>query len=189
MSLLFVRGYYAAGETVKPLVVNVTTALGTVGSAYVLIYLFNTHDGWRYFIESLLRVEGIAGTEILMLPLAYAIFSLVNIIVFATLFEHDFGKLRSRLRKTFFESFSAAVVAGFFAHQTLVMLDGVFDIDTFFGVFAVGFIAGIVGILTGALILHMLGNKEMQEVSETMHKRFWRYAPIFSSGTERGTDM
>jgi len=189
LSLLFVRGYYAAGETVKPLVVNVTTALGTVGSAYLLIYLFNTHDGWRYFIESLLRVEGIAGTEILMLPLAYAIFSLVNIIVFATLFEHDFGKLRSRLRKTFFESFSAAVVAGFFAHQTLVMLDGVFDIDTFFGVFAVGFIAGIVGILTGALILHMLGNKEMQEVSETMHKRFWRYVPIFSSGTERGTDM
>lgn len=189
LSLLFVRGYYAAGETVKPLVINVGTALGIIGGAYALVWLFNTNEVWRFFIEHLLRVEDIPGTEVLMLPLSYAVFSIINIIIFSISFERDFGLLRTRLRKTLFESFSAAVVAGFAAHQALEALNSVFDIDTFIGVFLIGFIGGIVGIIAGVIVLRALGNKELQEVSKALHTKFWQYAPIFSTGAERGTDM
>jgi len=189
LSLLFVRGYYAAGETMKPLVVNISTALGIVVGAYGLTQLFEHHDLWRYFIEHLLRVEGIAGTQILMLPLSYALFSILNILIFIVLFERDFGTLREHLRKPLFESFSAAVMAGFAAHETLRAFDGFFNIDTFVGVFSIGLIAGIVGIIAGAAVLEVLGNKEIREVSRALHTKIWRYVPIFSGGTERGTDM
>lgn len=189
LSLLFVRGYYAAGETLKPLVVNIATALGIVGGAYGLTYAFQNNDVWRFFVEELLRVEGIAGTEILMLPLSYAIFAVLNVCIFMFLFERDFGSLFARLSRPIFESFSAAVVAGFFAYHTLGMLDGVLDINTFIGVLSLGVIAGIVGIFAGVVVLYILENKEIREVWQTLHHKIWRYVPIFSGGTERGTDI
>ncbi|MBL4644247.1 MAG: hypothetical protein JKX80_00080 [Candidatus Pacebacteria bacterium] len=188
LSLLFVRGYYAAGETRKPLVVNVSTATGIVVGAYLFVRLFEHSDVWRFFIEELLRVEGIAGTEILMLPLSYAIFSVVNVLVFIVLYERDFGTLHRHISKTLFQSFSAAIVAGFFAHQTLQISDGILDINTFIGVFSLGLMAGVVGIIAGGVLLYILDNKEMKEVSAALHNKFWKYAPIFSGGSERSTD-
>lgn len=189
LSLLFVRGYYAAGETVKPLVINIITATGIVVGAYSLVKLFAVSDVWRFFIEELLRVEGIVGTEVLMLPLSYAIFSVVNVVAFLFLYERDFGSLGKFLNRPIFESFSAAVVAGFFTYQTLRVLGNFLDIDTFIGVFLLGFIAGLVGIVVSALVLYLLGNKEIREVSRALHSKFWHYVPIFSGGTERGTDI
>ncbi|MAZ67168.1 hypothetical protein CL652_00100 [bacterium] len=189
LSLLFVRGYYAAGETMKPLLVNVATAVGVVGGGYWLTIVFQQNDVWRFFVEELLRVENIRGTEILMLPLSYAIFSVVNVLIFSILYERDFGVFRRRIGKPLFESFSAAVVAGFFAYQTLDILDNVLDINTFIGVFLLGLFAGVAGIAAGVVLLHVLQNREIKEVWETLHHKIWRYIPIFSGGTERGTDM
>ena len=189
LSLLFVRGYYAAGETFKPLAINICTAAGIVVGGYALLNLFAHSATWRFFVEDLFRVEGIPGTEVLMLPLSYALFSILNIVIFIFIFERDFSPIKHALRKTFFESFSAAVVAGFTAHQSLRVLDDIFSIDTFFGVFAIGMFAGILGILAGIVVLHLLGSKELQEVSRALHHKFWRRRPIFSGGTERGTEM
>ncbi|PCI30798.1 hypothetical protein COB52_00975 [Candidatus Kaiserbacteria bacterium] len=182
LSLLFLRGYYAAGETRKPLLINVSTAIGIVVGSYALLRLFAENEMWRFFVESILRVEGIPGTEILMLPLSYAIFSVINVLLFIALFERDFGTLTSRLRKPFFESFSAAVVAGFFAHQTLSILARFLDINTFVGVFSIGMIAALVGVTAGVSVLHVLNNKEIKEVSIAMHHKIWRYFPTFKNG-------
>ena len=190
LTLLFVRGYYAAGETVKPLVINVATAIGVIVSAFVLVYAFRAHELWRFFVEDALRVSGLPGTEVLMLPLAYTLFALVNAVVFIFLFRRDFGSMAAgRLERTFFESFSAAIVAGFAAHQMLRALSVVLDINTFIGIFTQGFVAGIVGIIAGIITLSLLGNRELKEVQRAVHAKFWKYVPIFSSGAERGTDV
>lgn len=189
LSLLFVRGYYAAGETLKPLVVNLTGALGIVLGAYALLALFEESLLWRLFIEELLRVEGLTGTALLMLPLSYALFSVLTVVVYAWLFSRDFGALAARLHRPLFESFSAAIVAGFAAYQALRVLDDIFDINTFLGVFSQGFFAGIAGIAAGVFVLWLLESRELKEVWHTLHTRFWKATPLFPSGTERGTDV
>lgn len=88
--LLFVRGYYAAGKTMKPLIINVTSSLLVIVFAYIFIALYHNTELFRYFIESLLRVEGISGTEILMLPLAYSLALFLNASAFWILFQRDF---------------------------------------------------------------------------------------------------
>lgn len=185
LSLLFVRGYYAAGETWKPLLVNVVTAVGIVVSAVWFVHLFQTHDVWRFFVEGLLRVEDIPGTVVLSLPLAFTLFSVINVLVFLYLFERDFKTFSRKLSRVLFESFSAAVVAGFVAHRALVVFSEVFDLDTFVGIFTQGLLAGIAGIASGVIVLAALQNKEIKEVWRALHHKFWKSGALFSSISDR----
>ncbi len=182
LSLLFVRGYYAAGETIKPLLINITTALGTVFGAFGLVYIFNTNDVWKYFIETLLRVDDITGTGILMLPLSFTIFALINAGVFMYLFEKDFGVLWAHIKRVLFESFASAIVAGFFAYQFLVVLGQIFDINTFIGVFLIGLISGIGGSFVAWIVYVLLKSKEAIEVGKAFHHRIWRFVPVGGNG-------
>ncbi|MCH7756580.1 hypothetical protein IIC45_00620 [Patescibacteria group bacterium] len=178
--LLFVRGYYAAGKTVKPLMVNVFSSLLMVIFSFAFIALFKNAPIFQYFVESLLRVEGIDGTSVLMLPLAYSLAFLINAFLFWYLFQKDFKKFSSTLSRTFFESLSAAAVMGIATHQFLNVFDNVFDLDTFLGIFAQGLLSGILGIIVGILTLKLLGNKEIDEVWRSLHNKFWKTKVISS---------
>ena len=178
--LLFVRGYYAAGKTVKPLMVNVFSSLLMVIFSFAFIALFKNAPIFQYFVESLLRVEGIAGTSILMLPLAYSLAFLINAFLFWYLFQQDFKKFSATLARTFFESLSAAVVMGIAIHLFLDVFDNVFNLDTFLGIFAQGLISGILGIIVGIIVLKLLSNKEIDEVWRSFHNKFWKTKVISS---------
>lgn len=180
LSLLFVRGYYAAGETRKPLLINVSTATGAVGAAYALTHLFTHNDMFRYFIEALLRVEDLPGVKILMLPASFALFALINALVFMYLFERDFGVLWQHISKTLFTSSAAAIVGAFAAYVSLGLLARVLDINTFFGVLGIGVIAGFVGMCVVWCVLRMLGSKELEEIGAALHQKFWKMAPLFT---------
>ncbi|PCI30408.1 hypothetical protein COB55_00370 [Candidatus Wolfebacteria bacterium] len=172
--LLFVRGYYAAGKTVRPLIVNVTGSLITVVLAFGLLKWFEGNLMVRYFFESLLKVEGLEGTVILMLPLAYTLGLTVNLVLFWILFQRDFKRFSSVLGRTFFQSLSASVVMGFVAHRFLIVFAMVFNTETLFGIFLQGFSAGVMGIGAGLLVLKMLGSTEIKESLQTVRQKFWK---------------
>lgn len=178
--LLFVRGYYAAGRTIKPLIINVSSAVLIILGAFVFTYLFETYDMWRFFIESLLRVEGIPGTEVLMLPLSYSLAMLINATLFWVAFQRDFSYFSKTLSVTFFQSMASAVVMGFTAYYMLDILDEVFSLDTFAGILGQGLIAGVVGIISGVIVLRLLGSKELAEAETALHKKFWKTTVISS---------
>lgn len=176
--LLFARGYFAAGNTVKPLVVNVASAFIAVGAGYGLTVLFQTHTGFQIFIESVLRVEGIPGTVLLMLPLGYSIASLSNAFVLYLFFRYDFKDFPSALASSFFQSAFGALLIGFVSYELLALLSAVFDIDTVLGIFAQGFFAGIGGIISGVLLLRLLDNKELSEISLALRRKFWKTSAV-----------
>ena len=57
--LLFTRGYYAAGNTKRPLFINLFSTAVTIVCAFWFVDLFRTTPGVQYFFESLLRIENI----------------------------------------------------------------------------------------------------------------------------------
>ena len=89
--LLFVRGYYAAGNTRTPLLINIFSTGVIIGSAFGLIQVFKNSDFFKYFVENLLRVEDLSGTSILMLPLAFSIGSIVNALLLWVLLKKILG--------------------------------------------------------------------------------------------------
>lgn len=182
--LLFVRSYYASGKTRLPLIVNVISASLTVLFAFVFLELFRSVPMFQYFFESLFRVEGIPGTEVLMLPLGYSLGMIVNAGIFWFLFQRDTHKFTKPVLRVFFEVLSASVVMGFVTHQFLNFFDNIFDINTFWGIFAQGFFSGILGIISGATLLILLDNREIKEIRGSLIRRFWKTKVIGGEGTE-----
>ncbi len=176
--LLFVRAYYASGSTKTPLYGNVVSGVLIVVLAYVLVYCHSQFPQFRYFVESLLRVEGVVGTDVLMLPLAYSLGLVFNLIVHWFYFAKDFAQFPSMFSRSVRHSFYSAVIVGFVAYEMLSVVAPLFDQHTLLGIFAQGLCAGLVGIACGVALLFVLGNQELKEVWGTLHRRFWQTRAI-----------
>jgi putative peptidoglycan lipid II flippase len=171
--LLFVRGYYAASKTKKPLVINVLSSIMIIVFAYSILYLFRTHHGVLDFIEGILRVRDVPGTIMLALPIAYTLGSLLNFFLIWSLFKKDFLKKgEPMLLRTFLESLLGAVTMGLFAYISLNFFSGIFNLNTFIGIFLQGFISGSIGISSGVLVLYIFKNKELLDIVKALSHKF-----------------
>ncbi len=173
--LLLVRGYYAAGNTKKPLLVNLSSSILVIILGYVSIHVFQSYSGFQTNIESLLRVQGVHGTIMLALPFAYALGSLVNVVLLWGIFKKDFMKnYNSGINRTIFEVSIASIALGSVAYLMLGILDNVFSLSTFIGVFLQGFVAGIAGIIVFCIVLILLKNKEFISITKAVTHKFWK---------------
>jgi len=173
--LLFVRGYYAAGNTKKPLVINVFSSIMVIVFAQILIFIFKNYPHVLYLLESTLRVKGVPGTIMLALPIAYAMGSLMNFFLIWLMFKKDFlPNKQLNISTCFMESSISAVIMGLVAYISLGFFNGIFDLETGRGIFLQGFTSGLLGIIAGILILIMFKNKEFFDVVNALKNKFWR---------------
>jgi hypothetical protein len=63
---------------------------------------------------------------------------------------------------------------GYTAYISLGYFDGVFNVNTLLGIFLQGFISGILGIITGIIVLYLLNSEELKEVWSTLHHKIWK---------------
>lgn len=172
--LLLVRGFYAAGDTKTPLFANLVAIGVTVVGALGLVFVFEQFEFFRGMIESLLRVEGIPGTVVLMLPLAYTLGSILNAILLLFLFERWYGSLGKILGEVFWKGLVASIGGGMASYIMLAFMDDLVDIDTLFGIFMQGFVAGVAGIAVIIFLLQLLGSRELHEAWRAVSHKFWR---------------
>lgn len=172
--LLIVRGYYAASDTKTPLYVNMFCSALIVGCAYLFVTIFNTYDVVRFFFESLLKVDGLDGTSVLMLPLAYSVGTILNLVLHLVSFERHHGSVFKMFSRTLFESFGASLIMGYVAYVFLGVYGNVFALSTLVGIFLQGLCAGLTGIGAGIIILYLLKSRELDQVWKTLHKKIWK---------------
>ncbi len=176
--LLFTRGYYAVGNTKKPLFINTVSSIFIIAAAFFLLRIFASLPSFRNMIEHLLKIENIAGAGVVMLPLAFTLGMILNAALLFIFFQRDFGNFTREISQSFFHSLSASFIMGFVAYEFLAIFSRVFDMDTFFGIFFQGFFSGILGIAAGILALHLLKNREFETVKAGLAKKFWKAHPV-----------
>ncbi|OGI95706.1 hypothetical protein A2917_00070 [Candidatus Nomurabacteria bacterium RIFCSPLOWO2_01_FULL_42_17] len=174
MITLLSRAYYAKGDTKRPLIVNFACAILIIILSFFFTHLFQNMPMFRFFIESLLKVGNIPGTEVLMLPLAYSVGTIINAVLQWFFVRRDFMQGESFITKTFFQSLGASFFLGLTAYIGLNILSPIFGTTTFWGVFLQGFISGILGIIAAILVLHLLKNEELSDLTRTLKTKFWR---------------
>ena len=170
---LFARAYYAGGNTKRPLYVNFFSSIGIVIFAYVLVYVFQNNINFQYFIESLLKVEGIPGTAVLMLPLAYSLGTILNFIVLWIFIKKDFMHKEEFIFTSFFQSLTASFVLGFVSYLSLNALSPVFGTNTFWGIFLQGLFSGVLGIIACGMVLYFFKNEQFIDFINTIKTKFW----------------
>ncbi len=171
---LFARAYYARGDTYRPLLINFFSSISIVIFSILLVYIFNHYSGFKYFIESALKVSNIPGTDVLMLPLSYSLGTVMNFILLWFFIRKDFVRKDRSLSEIFTQSLSASFFIGLAAYISLNIFSPIFGTTTFFGVFLQGFISGILGILAGILVLHLFKNEELKDIAKVLKTKFWR---------------
>jgi putative peptidoglycan lipid II flippase len=171
---LFARAYYARGETERPLVVNFISSLSIVVLSLTFLFLFRHYPFFLYFIESALKVTDVAGTEVLMLPLAYSSGTILNFILLWIFIKRDFMHGEKFISQTFFQSLCASFFVGTVTYLGLNFFSPKFGTETFLGIFFQGLLSGALGISAGVFILHLFKNEELKDLAEAFHTKFWK---------------
>ena len=180
LTALFARAYYAGGNTKRPLLVNFVSSVSIILFSSVFLYLFREYALFQYFIESILKVSDIPGTEVLMLPLAYSFGTIINCLILGFFVKKDFMRERVFISKAFFQSLAASFFLGLVTYLSLNAFAGVFSNETFFGVLFEGLISGVFGILAGGIVLYLFKNEQLFDLINTLRTKFWKAKIIIS---------
>jgi putative peptidoglycan lipid II flippase len=172
INLLLVRALYAAGNTRIPLYVTLVSSIGILVFAYVSLRAFETYPMFRNTIEVLFRVEGVPGTEVLMLALGYTIALTLHSLVLLVLSRKVLRLSRGILRLHILKAVTAACVAGIVAYATLNFFVEGLRTETLIGIFLQGLLAVSLGLLGAWLAYYLLKSQELKEVYLVLQRRF-----------------
>ncbi len=171
---LFVRGYYAAGNTRKPLLMNFSGEVITVLLAFVFIGLLRDGPLYIFFVNTL-RLTGISDITLLALPLAFSIGNICNYLLLLWVFRKDFPEAKNfSLQKTTMQTIFASLIMGGISYGILNLLPQVIRQETFGGIFLQGLLAGCMGMVVFVIVMMAIGNEEMMEFTKTVRRKFWK---------------
>lgn len=172
--LLLVRAFYAGGKTLIPLVITVISSLCAVLAAYVGLWYWQTHVGFQLLLVSLLRLDSVPGTEILVLAAAFALGQIIQIALLLHMARRHFRlELRSlaRLWMQACVAMVAGTIASYVTLQTIV--EGI-NQNMFIGIALQGFIAGVMGLVAIVFVYWLLGSKELNETTRSFRSRLFK---------------
>lgn len=172
---LFVRGYYAAGNTKKPLIMNFLGEILTIGLAFVFIWMFNALPAFNEFFVTLLRLDGVTNITLLALPLAFSIGNIVNYFTLFAVFKKDFPEANNfPVLKTTLQTMVASLCMAVVSYGFLNFVSLFIDQDRFWGVLSQGLLSGIAGITVFIIVMTLFKNEDMHEFLGTFKKKFWK---------------
>jgi len=172
--LFFVRGYYAAGMTKRPVFINVFSSIFIVLLVFLFKWIFNLLPFLLTGMGYLLKIKDISDIHVIILPLSFSIATLLNLFLLYFLIQKDFQYLLKDLTKTFFQVCIASLIMGFVTYFSLKIWDNVFDINTLVGIFLQGLSAGISGIIVWFISLKILDNQEVNTIFYSIKSRIKR---------------
>jgi putative peptidoglycan lipid II flippase len=171
LTLLLVRGYYAAGRTLTPFLVSLVVASATVLSGLLLIRALND-PSMLHLMQRILRVEDVPGSSVLALSFAYSAVAILGTVILIVHFERRFRGFIAQISHAFLQSLFASLAAGLSAYVVLLFAGPLTFASTTASVLSRGFVAGAVGIIVAALSYALVRNRELGEIIATIHGRF-----------------
>ena len=174
MILVSTRAFYAAHNTKTPLYINSACSIGIVLLAFFLKHEFNVVPMFRYFMESLLRVDDIPGASVLMLPLAYSLGTLLNAWLHWIDLRRTYLKTSGHIMRTFWQSAVASLALGIVSYVTLNAFGPFTQLRTFWSVLLEGGVATITGLIAAIAVLWLFKDQEFLELVCALRQKFWK---------------
>ena len=170
-SQVLIRAFYAMGKTRYPFFCAFSSVTITLLLLLILFIPNLVSSDVVVYIETLLKVDIVTSSLILVLPIAFTIGQWIQFVLLVL----GIGGTKIIFSKQFFVSaFQSLVGTGIialFSYTSLNFFSGVFDLNTFIGIASQGFLSGIIGLVGGFAFLVIIDNKEVTTILHTGIKR------------------
>lgn len=168
--LLCSRAFYAVGRSWNPFLIQAGGAFVSITSALIALWVVQTYPFARYFMETLLRVEGVDGTGVLAIAFGATAGQLIMaFIALYTLRDVAPGVARS-LSRSLGQGLASAIMGASAAYGVLSYTGTLAPLTTLPLVLAEGALAGMVGLTVAAAVLALLANQEFRDLVDSLKR-------------------
>ena len=162
--LLLVRVFYAAADTRTPLFVSLVGTVVIVGLTYGGWWWYQAVPELRAGMVSLLRLDTVAGAEVVVVAGAFSVGLWLQTIILSYLAIRRFDLAVTTLSASFVRAIYAGVVGGAVAYVALqVLVEGIRS-DTLIGILLQGGVAGAVGVVSVMLAYAVVRAPELVDI-------------------------
>jgi putative peptidoglycan lipid II flippase len=172
--LLLIRAFYAGGRTFTPLWISVVSSIASLGLALFLRHYYLANMAFQGSVKGTFRLEGVEGTEVLMLTLAFVVGQFLQLALLMTISTYTFCISYRPLLRLSAEALLAALAGGFSAYAALLfVVDGI-NQETFIGISLQGLVAGVMGMTAVILVYRVLKAPELFEIYRSFHSKIFK---------------
>lgn len=174
INLLIVRAFYAGGNTKTPFLVTLIGSLFAVVFTFILFFFYTKSPEFVNALGVLMRIEGVEGSEIIILGLGYSVAICLQTAVLLYCAVRAFSIPMLWLAPNSTRAFLAATVGGLSAYATLnFFVEGINE-ASFLGILIQGLLGGIIGICGIILTYYLLHSPELREIYHSFHRRIFK---------------
>lgn len=186
---LIIRSFYALHDTKTPFYVGLASMVINVAALLVFRFAFSFQNWFSFTATALLRLSDLWGyvdLRVLALPAAMTVSAIFELLLLLILLRNKVGRLDiRRIVSSTWRIAIASLGGGLISYFSLQVLNNYVSLDTFWGVFMQGVIAGILGLAGYAVIGLTLKIEEMFIFLTSMKRRLFRSAVVL---TENGVN-
>ncbi len=169
--LVITRAFYAGGRTLMPFVVTLAGSLLAIAAAYGFLELFTSDSRVSETILDIMRLRGVAGTEVLAIAVGYALAVIIQSLVLLFIMARTFAVRLRWMWRSLTHAFCAAAMGGFFAYIALnFVVEGV-EQARFVGILIQGLLGGVAGIFGAAITYAWFESPELKETYQSFQKK------------------
>lgn len=172
--LVLIRAFYAGGYTRIPLIVTALGASIGAGSAYYLTIMFRDVPAFATFATESLRLSGVAGVEVLMIPLGFLVGVMIELVLLLIFFALRFPLPLRVLGMSFLRALLAGVVGATVAYLALAFVVEGVNQEKFIGIFIQGLTGGILGLCGVVATYALVRSPELYEAARSFKARIWK---------------
>lgn len=174
INLLITRSFYAASKTMIPFWITLASSILALMTSYVLYTTVFVNPQVQTFFVSLMRLEGVAGSEVLALAIGYSVGMVLQSLLLLFFVRRIFSLSLKFVFRKLIEAATAALVGGTTAYAALnVMAIGI-NSEYFIGIFIQGLVGGIAGLIGVFFTYYLLDSEELRESIKSFESKIFK---------------
>lgn len=171
--LFLSKTFYAAHNTKIPAIISGATVVFNILLSLLLVWLIKFSPGFYTFLQKALRLGGVANVGVIGLSLAYTITAILESSLLLFMFWKKFPNLKVReISDSLYKILIASVIMVALTFGVRQFLGSIVSLQTFWGIFFQLAASGLVGVVTYAVITHLLKSSENKIIVDSFLKKF-----------------
>lgn len=171
------RAFFSFHNTKTPVIAGLVSVVLNIFFSLFFIFILRNNIAVNNFFINFLKLDGIKNIDVIALPLAYSLASVIELILSLVLLYKAIGDFGIKeIWVSFVKILSASFILAISVYLVLFFVSLFVDMQTFWGIFIQGFSAGTAGIIFYFLSARFFKISELDSVVFVILKKIRTFA-------------